>query len=74
MVNKKIKKNLPNSKNVCNFATADRPTEAPVWGLAGRDVSEDAIHLLNYILRKRLSTLILDWLKFLANFSVKVKD
>ena len=24
--------------------------------------------------RKRLSALILDWLKFLANFSVKVKD
>ena len=39
-VQKIPQKTLPNPKNVCNFAPADRTTEAPVWGLAGRDCRE----------------------------------
>ena len=57
---------LCKSKKRSNFANADRQPEAPVRGRGERKV-------VKYI-RKRLSALILDWSKCLANFHIKVKD
>lgn len=51
---------LVKQKIIVNFAVAGRIAEAPVWGYMRRDVVN--------IIRKRLSALILDCLKFSQNF------
>ena len=54
-----FKEGLGQMKIIINFAIADRIAEAPVWGCVRRDEIN---------IKKRLSALILDCLKFSQNF------